>query len=154
MLSSSFSLSRADLLVNVEDTHHIWPGLNWDSPSLVVPDVQKAIHFYEKVFGFQPVFILPDENNEITFARVRYRGTYFALIRESDAKQDMSSFYSSENYSSTSFYLYVDHVVRVYHNAIEQGCRSIKSPHIDFLGDHKARLVDIFGYFWDIAAKL
>jgi PhnB protein len=84
MFSTSFSLSRADWLINVEDHHHIWPGLNWDSPMLVVPNVSRAIQFYEKVFSFIPVFILPDENNDVTFARMRYRGTHFTLTCDTE----------------------------------------------------------------------
>ena len=154
MFSSSFSLSRADWLVNVEDNSHILLGLNWDSPTLVVQDVPKAIQFYEKVFGFLPVFILPDENNDVTFARMRYRGTHFTLTREPEATHHLPSLCTFETNASTPFYLYVDHVDKVYAKAIDNGCYSIESPRIDFLGDHKARLTDIFGYIWDIAAKI
>jgi PhnB protein len=52
------------------------------------------------------------------------------------------------------FYLYVDDVDQVFANALLNGCRQLEAPHIDFLGDHKARLIDIFGYIWDVAAKM
>lgn len=153
MLATSFSLSRADLLANFDDSSLNWLGLNWDSPTIVVSDVPKAIQFYEKVFGFVPVFILPDETNEITFARMRYRGTYFTLTSEHDDAGESASRLGCETQSS-AFYLYVDDVEQVLANAQEHGSRTLEAPHVDFFGDHKARLIDIFGHIWDIAARL
>lgn len=152
MFAADFSLARADWLVNVEDTNHVWPALNWDSPALVVSDVSKAIQFYEKVFGFKPVFILPDERQEITFARMRYRGTYFVLTRDDDFTGVNSGMQPSEIFSS-AFYIYVDDVERILLSAMTRGARILEASHIDSLGNHKARLMDIFGYIWDVATK-
>lgn len=143
MISNSFSLSQSDWLINFDESSHHRLGLNWDSPTLVVSDVHKAIQFYEKVFGFVPVFILPDQDNQVTFARLRYRGTHFILTTDRDHNTDDTQSF---------FYLYVDDVDRVLACAVEQGARSMELPHTDFLGDHKARLRDIFGYVWDLAS--
>lgn len=154
MFAPSFSLSRADCLANVEDTNQILQSLSWDSPTLIVQDIPKAIQFYEKVFGFQPIFILPNEKNDVTFARMRYRGTCFTLTREDELLCEEQPQIGSDSSLSSSFYLYVDNVNQVYANAIEHGCWSLETPRVDFLGDHRARLRDIFGYIWDIAAKI
>lgn len=143
MLVNSFSLSQTDWLTNFDEGGLHKLGLNWDSPTLVVSDVQKAIQFYEKVFGFVPIFILPDQDHRVTFARMRYRGTYFILTSERDHHNDDTQSF---------FYLYVDDVDRVLACAVEHGARSLELPHTDFLGDHIARLKDIFGYIWDIAS--
>ncbi|WP_019218193.1 VOC family protein [Legionella tunisiensis] len=68
------SLSRLDWFDNVEQRPHPWPGLNWLTAMLVVPDVKKALAFYEELFGFVPIFELPDDQGELVFARLRYRG--------------------------------------------------------------------------------
>lgn len=143
MIGNSFSLSQSDWLTNFDEGNLHRLGLNWDSPTLVVSDVQKAIQFYEKVFGFVPVFILPDQDHLVTFARMRYRGTHFIITNDKGhSSDDTQSF----------FYIYVDDVDRVLACAVEHGARSMELPHTDFLGDHKARLRDIFGYVWDIAS--
>ena len=149
MSSSAFSLTRADWFVGMEDTSHAMSALNWDSPTLVVSDVSKAIHFYEKVFGFQPVFILPDNNHAVSFARMRYRGTYFALTHD-----DQDIICEMADAASSPFYLYVDDVDVVLNNAVTFGANIVELPHPDYFGDNKARLVDIFGYVWDVAARV
>lgn len=152
MLENSLSLTRADLLVNFDETSLNWLGLNWDSPSLVVSDVLKAIQFYECVFGFVPIFILPNEFKEITFARMRYRGTYFTLTaKDEDLEAD---FMFGPDNPVSSLYLYVDDVEKVLATAAHYDARILETPHIDLFGDHKARMMDIFGYIWDIAARL
>lgn len=148
MLLSDFSLSRADWFVGMDDANHAWPALNWDSPTLIVSDVSKAIHFYEKVFGFHSVFILPDHQHAVSFARMRYRGTYFTFTRDD---QDICR--ERADAATPPFYLYVDNVDDVLANAISLGARTLELPHVDFLGDRKARLVDVFGYIWDVADK-
>lgn len=153
MIASAFSLSHVDWFVNVEDANHVWSGLNWDSPILVVHDVAKALQFYERVFGFVPVFILPDQSNDVTFARMRYRGTYFTLTTQNVDAHDSCSRFSDEVYTS-NFYLYVDNVDQVLISAQENGSRVLEMPHSDLYGDYRARLIDIFGYIWDIAARV
>lgn len=152
MIASAFSLSHVDWFVNVEDANHVWPTINWDSPTLVVHDVTKAIHFYERVFGFLPVFILPDEHNEVTFARMRYRGTYFTLTRDSDPMLDERCIPASG--VCAAFYLYIDDVRQTVGIAEVNGSHVLEQPHLDSLGYEKARILDIFGYIWDIVAKI
>ena len=148
MSVSAFSLSLSDWFVGMEDKSHILPVLSWDSPTLVVSDVSKAIYFYEKVFGFLPVFILPDNNHTVTFARMRYRGTFFVLTQDD---QDITC--DRADAATPPFYLYVDDVDTVLKNSVVCGAKTVELPHTDFFGDNKARLVDIFGYVWDVADK-
>ncbi len=154
MFSSSFSLTGTDWLSNVDDSHYNLPGLQWDSPSLIVTDVLKAVQLYEKIYGFQRVFILPDETNRITFARMRYRGTYFTISHDEAMNRGDRPLSHSESSSKQPFYLYVDDVDSVFVKAMVNGCYVLESPHVDFIGDYKARLLDIFGYVWDIASKI
>ncbi|WP_019218194.1 VOC family protein [Legionella tunisiensis] len=50
--------------------------------------------------------------------------------------------------------MYVDNVDKLYVQAIAKGCRSLTEPNVQFWGDKTARLVDPFGYRWDIALKI
>ncbi len=154
MIASTFSFSGTDSLLIEAEKRHLWSGLSWDAPMVVVSDVPKAIHLYETVLGFIRIFVLPDEHNSINFARMRYRGTYFTIM-QGEGIMDKSNHYTADETTPTNtFYLYVDNVERVYLNALASGWRSLQSPHNNFSGDRKAGLIDTFGYIWDIAARL
>jgi PhnB protein len=153
MIAPVFPFSRVDSLANIEESRHLWSSLNCDLPTLVVNDVPKAFQLYENVFGFQRIFVLPDEQNHTIFARMRYRGTYFTILQDDDAQHDCQ-FLKAEKHQKTILYLYVDDVERVYLRAVANGFRSLHSLHSDFLGDRKARLLDVFGHIWDIAARI
>lgn len=137
----------------MEDHNHFLPRLCWDSPNLLVPDIQKAIHFYEQVFGFQRVLILPDENHQAIFARMRYRGTIFIVMLSASLSQD-ERFEVQTGISATNLRcLYVDDVMQAIDNAKSHGCHVLKSPYINRPGDERASLLDIFGYIWELEAK-
>ncbi|HTM64183.1 MAG TPA: VOC family protein [Gammaproteobacteria bacterium] len=152
MVADSFSFPRADWLTYFDDSKLSSLALNWDSPTLLVSDVSKAINFYEQIFHFVPVFVLPDEHNQISFARMRYRGTFFTIINDHDTSGNDYSLSSGE-ICNTAFYLYVDNVDNVLSTALAHDALQIEAPHTDFMGDYRARLMDIFGYIWDIACK-
>ncbi|STX41385.1 Predicted enzyme related to lactoylglutathione lyase [Legionella donaldsonii] len=151
-MSSSFS--RLDWFDNAEQRPHPWPGLNWLTAMLVVPDVKKAVSFYEEVFGFVPIFELPDDQGELVFARLRYRGCNFTLSQESAFNFEGGSPQTTNNIPPFIFYVYVDDVDKLYAQAIAKGCRSLAEPNVQFWGDKTARLADPFGYRWDIALKV
>ena len=154
MIAPAFSSPRVDSLLNETENRQLWSGLNWDSPIVVVPDVPKAIQSYEIVLGFVRIFVLPDEHNYISFARMRYRGTYFTIMQGDGFSDNPSQYVVDETVRITTFYLYVDNVERVYLNALAAGWRSLQTPYNNFSGYRRAGLIDSFGYIWDIAAKI
>ena len=145
---------RLDWFDNVEERPHPWPGLNWLTAMLVVPDVTKAINFYEEVFGIVPIFQMPDETGNILFARMRYRGSNFTLNQEGTFNFDGKAPSTTANLSPFTFYLYVDDVDKIYSHALSKNCKSLEEPHMEFWGDKKARIADPFGYVLYIATKM
>ncbi|MCD1126326.1 hypothetical protein LPW36_09990 [Jinshanibacter sp. LJY008] len=68
---------KANWFDNVEDRSHPWPGLTWLTTALSVPDVRKAIEFYTNTMNMVAIAELEDNNGDMLFARIRYRGTNF-----------------------------------------------------------------------------
>ena len=85
---------------------------------------------------------------------MRYRGCNFTLNQEGAFNFDGKAPASTQTISPFIFYLYVDDVDKIYVDAVSKGCKSLEEPHVEFWGDKKARLVDPFGYIWDIAFKV
>jgi hypothetical protein len=79
-----------DWFANVESRQHPWPGLGGNTVGLVYDDVDAAVEFYAKALGMVPIAVLPDEDGQTFFARMRYRGTNITLNRpgwDSDLRQ-------------------------------------------------------------------
>lgn len=150
----NISFSHLNWFENVEERPHPWPGLNWLTAMLVVPDVKEAMDYYHEIFGIVPIFQLPNESNKVIFARMRYRGSNFTLNQEGAFGFEGRSPAASGSTPPFLFYIYVDNVEQTYQNATEKGCSSIEPPHDEFWGDKKARLLDPYGYIWDIAEKI
>ncbi|WP_316734920.1 VOC family protein [Pedobacter aquatilis] len=139
---------------NVEHRNHPHPGLNWLTATISVPDVAKAIDFYTNVMEMVSISELEDEKNEeLLFARIRYRGNNFVLNKENWDFPAVAPITSGQ-VSSFVFYLYVDNVKTLV-EAIkkEKGAKIITEPEMQFWGDLKARIQDPFGYIWDLAEK-
>lgn len=150
---SAISFSQLHWFDNVDARPHPHPGLNWLTAMLVVTDVKKALLFYEETFAIVPIFALPDESGQITFARLRYRGCNFTLNQEGAFNFPGKSPLTTNTTPPFIFYLYVDDVEEVYARSLLKGCKSLQEPHMEFWGDKTARLRDPFGYIWDIACK-
>lgn len=149
-----FMNKKLDWFNNVEDRPHPWPGLNWLTATLIIKNVKQATEFYENVFGFVTIFELPSIQNdkELDFARMRYRGCNFIINREG-----CFNFNGKQPTNETPpiiFYVYVDDVEHLALNAKNNSCLILEEPHLEFWGDKKTRLKDPFGYIWDFATKM
>lgn len=140
---------------NVEHRTHPHPGLNWLTTTISVPNVAKAVDYYTNVMEMVSISELEDEeNSELLFARIRYRGNNFVLNKEHwDFKAVAPS--TSGHTPAFIFYLYVDDV-RALVEEIRKNREAeiLNEPEIMFWGDLKARIKDPFGYIWDLAEKI
>lgn len=139
---------------NVEIRPHPWPGLNWLTAMLYVPDVKAAIEFYERAFHFVNIFSLPSSDGNFDFARMRYRGSNFTLNREKSYDFDGLSPESTQILPPLLFYVYVDDVDQAVDQAVRHGCELIQPVHLEVWGDRKGRIRDPFGYYWELATKV
>lgn len=146
--------SRPDWFDNVEHRQHPWPGLNWLTPMLYVPNVLAALHFYERAFAFIPIFQAPDEGGSLSFARMRYRGSNFTLSKEGSFDFEGQCPQKSQALPPLMFYLYVDDVDHGMNQALSAGCELLQAARLEFWGDRKGRLRDPYGYIWELASRV
>ena len=139
---------------NVEHRAHPHPGLNWLTATISVPDVASAIDFYTGVMEMVSISELADENNgELLFARIRYRGNNFVLNKENWDFQAAAP-NTSRQVPPFVFYLYVDDVrTLVKEIRKDKDAKIVSEPEMQFWGDLKARIQDPCGYIWDLAEK-
>ncbi|MCE5294289.1 MAG: hypothetical protein LLF94_06710 [Chlamydiales bacterium] len=140
---------------NVEIRPHPWPGLNWVTTIVSVPDVKKARDLYINTFGFVNIFEAdnPKNTEELVTVRLRYRGSNILVVKEGLDFEGTSPAATGST-PSCVFYIYVDDVKSVYANALKLGMTSVLEPNMTFWGDLRARLRCPFGYIWDIAQKV
>lgn len=140
---------------NVETRPHPWPGLNWLTSMLYVPNCQEARLLYEQVFGFVAIFELCDDDGMPLFVRMRYRGSNFTISREGMLGYERyKSPKTAGTISSTTLYVYVDDVEQMVSNAIQNGCKLIQPAELQFWGDKKAVVEDPYGYVWELANRV
>jgi PhnB protein len=146
----SLTMPDGDWFANVEARQHPWPGLGWNTPGLVLDDVDAGVSFYAKALGMVPIAVLPDETGQTFFARLRYRGGNITLNRpgwDSDLRPPTAD---SPHFI---FYLYVDDVDQAVTAMEARGATTLIATEKTFWGDLRARLRDPFGYLWDVAAR-
>lgn len=139
---------------NVEFRDHPWPGLMWITPSIQVPDVQKARDLYVQTFNFVSIYEQPNPQNELVMTRLRYRGTNFVLMKEGPEYYEGVAPSTNKTASPFVFYVYVDDVNETYQKALMANMTSLINPSPTPWGDFRARLQCPFGYVWDIAMRV
>lgn len=147
----SLTMPDGDWFANVEARAHPWPGLGWNTVGLVYDDVDAAAEFYAKALGMVPIAVLPDEDGQTFFARMRYRGSNITLNRpgwDSDLRQT-----TADSPPHFIFYLYVDDVRQTVALMEARGAACTKAAEQTPWGDLRARVRDPFGYLWDLAQR-
>ncbi|MEW7314992.1 VOC family protein [Buttiauxella gaviniae] len=148
-------MKKPDWFNNVENRTHPWEGmgLTWLTTALNVPDVRAAIDFYTGAMGMVAIAELENDEGEMLFARIRYRGTNFTINKEG-WDSDLSCPQTSGSPTPFIFYMYVDDATTLVNEMVRAGATLMNAPAEMFWGDLKARVKDPFGFIWDIAQKL
>jgi PhnB protein len=140
---------------NVEFRTHPWPGLNWVTTLIQVPDVRRARDLYINAFNFVSIFDLPDpeDSGNFVMTRLRYRGANFVLNKEG-TDYDGKAPSTSKSPPPFVFYVYVDDADATYKQSLKAGMTSVIEPGATYWGDRRARVTCPFGYVWDIAQRV
>lgn len=138
---------------NVEMRAHPWPGLNWVTTILSVPDVKKARELYISAFNFVSIFDFPDENGTLVMTRLRYRGANVVISQEGLDYDGVAPAVKNTQ-APFLFYFYVDDVDAAYAQAVKAGIKSLFKPTDTPWGDKRCRLECPFGYVWDLAQRI
>lgn len=118
-------------------------GYHSVTPMLVVKGAAKLIDFMKEAFGAQEAFRMPSPSGEIMHAEVKIGDS---IVMLNDAMRQAPA--------STSLFLYVTDVDRVYQDALKAGATSLSAPANMFWGDRMAQVQDPFGNQWGIATHV
>jgi PhnB protein len=115
-------------------------GFHTVTPSLVVKGAAKMIDFIKAAFGGEELMRMPTPSGEIMHAEVKIGDS---IVMLNDAMQQPAT--------TSSLFLYVPDVDRLYERAVKAGATSVSEPADMFWGDRMAMVRDDFGNSWGIA---
>jgi PhnB protein len=118
-------------------------GYHSVTPSLTVKGAARLIDFIKEAFEAEEAFRMPGPNGDIMHAEVRIGDSVVML---SDPM--------GQSPTTSSLFLYVTDVDRVYQRALKAGATSISEPANMFWGDRMAQVKDAFGNQWSIATHV
>jgi uncharacterized glyoxalase superfamily protein PhnB len=118
-------------------------GYHSVTPSLAVNGAAKLIDFVREAFGAEEAFRMATPTGEIMHAEVRIGDSVVML---NDAMR--------QSPTTSSLFLYVADVDRVYQRALKAGATSLAEPANMFWGDRMAQVRDQFGNQWSIATHV
>lgn len=122
------------------------------TPSIVVKGASDAIAFYKKAFGAKEVgrYYMPD-GKTIMHAELVIGDSKLMLCDEIPEMKCLSP--QTMGGPSSSMYLYVKNVDRVFDKAVKAGA-TVAHPVMDaFWGDRNGGIIDPFGHVWGIATR-
>ncbi|HEY4000835.1 MAG TPA: VOC family protein [Candidatus Xenobia bacterium] len=118
-------------------------GMTALTPMLTLKDVDAAVAFYQKAFGFTHKYSMPGPDGHCAHAEMSHGGTTMMLGKPMPGKSALP-----QGEPSLSLYLYVEDVDKFLAHATANGA-TVKQPCTDmFWGDRMCALVDPFGYHW------
>ena len=110
---------------------------------LKVDDAQRALRFYNTVFGAQTLLELCDKAGKIVHAEIKIMDTIFFLA-ENDGNHP----------SGSITHLYVGDAEAIFDACVDNGCEVLSPLQEQFYGDKSGRVKDPFGHEWIIARHL
>lgn len=119
---------------------------------LVVNDAEKALRFYNTVFGADTLMILKTPDGKIAHAEFKIFDTIIMLT--DSASHPMNKDPLSAGSTSVIIHLYVGDAEGVFDAAVEAGCEVIFPLKEQFYGDKAGRVKDPFGHEWIISRHL
>ncbi len=128
-------------------------NMPWLTPCLTVKDVDAAVAFYEKAFGFEKQFSMPGPEGRTVHADVAWRDAHVMLGCEC-AEHSCQSPATTGVRPSNSLYLYCDDVDAFFKRATAAGAQIESPPQDMFWGDRTCTVVDPDGYVWMLATNV
>jgi PhnB protein len=121
------------------------------APHLLVGDGERAIQFYEAVFGAQVLYQSPMPGGSGIHAQVRIaESTVLVTTASGDAHPGVGS-PDVIGGSATILELYLDDVDAVYQRAVDSGATALMPLMDTFFGDRYGQIRDPFGHIWGLA---
>jgi len=130
-------------------------GMAWLTPDLTVRDVDKTISFYERAFGFEKGYAVPDKTGKTVHGDLKYEGSTVVMLgREGAMGCPCKSPATSNADCPINLYVYCSDVDELYRRAKAAGATVVSEPADMFWGDRVATLKDPEGYNWTFATNI
>lgn len=127
-------------------------GMAWLTPFVTVTEVETALPFYEKAFGFEPGMTMPGDDGKAQYADMKYKGeTLFMMAPEGSWDMPCRTPTTTGTPGPIGLYVYCDDVDALFKRAVEAGATALGEPEDAFWGDRIARLADPDGHTWTFA---
>lgn len=120
-------------------------GFNSITPALVVSDAAKAIELYVKAFGATEVHRMNCPSSGKIMHACLQIGSSKIFLCDANPEQGCAA------PSSSSFYLYVDDVDKIFAQAKKAGMQESMAVQDMFWGDRMGNVKDPFGNSWSVA---
>jgi uncharacterized glyoxalase superfamily protein PhnB len=127
-------------------------GFHTVSPHLVCKNANKAIEFYQKAFGAEPVRTHKMPDGKIMHAELRIGDSIVMLGEEYPDWGVLSP--ESLGGTPAIIHLYTEDVDKLFEKAVAAGSKPTMPVMDQFWGDRYGQLVDPFGHKWSIATHI
>jgi PhnB protein len=127
----------------------------WLTPALTVRDVDKAINFCVRAFGFEKGLTMPDKTGKTVHGELKYEGSTIVMFgREGAMDCPSKSPASSKTDCPIGLYVYCEDIDALYQRAKAAGATVVSEPKDMFWGDRVASFKDPEGYSWMFATNV
>jgi len=126
-------------------------GMRWVNPYLCVRDVERAIGWYERAFGFKTSFSMPGPDGKIMHAEMRYKKSVVMMGPES---KDGDSRAPGKDGSPVTLFCYCEDVDAIAASARAAGGTIDEEPKDQFWGDRTCFITDPEGHQWMFATHI
>lgn len=124
------------------------------SPYLTVRDVDKALDFYERAFGFARGLTVPGSDGRTAHAEASFLEAKIMLGPENVHGNPSKAPASSGVEPAVGLYIYCDDVDGLFERATAAGAKADFPPQTMFWGDRICNLRDPDGHSWTFATNL
>lgn len=126
----------------------------WISPYLMVRDVDTAIKFYQKAFGFNVRDVSAGPDGTPQHAELTYHDQLIMIGKEGSMGGASKSPASSGVVPPINLYVYCEDVDKFFNHAVKVGASGEAKPEDTLWGDRMCCLKDPEGYIWCFATHV
>ncbi len=128
----------------------------WMMPVLYVRDIQQSLEFYKNAFGFEPGASLNDEDGNLGYADMQYKGEkLFMIIREgSQMAPEGVSPKTRKTAAPMTLYVYCDNIEDLAQQAKQNQATLLSEPEDAPWGDRTAIFKDQDDFVWCFATAI
>ncbi len=127
-------------------------GYHSVTPYLTISGATDAIEFYKKAFGAKEIYRLAGTDGKVGHAEIQIGDSRIMLADESPMMGNKSP--KSLGGSPAGIVLYVEHVDKMFDQAVQAGAKVTRPLKDQPYGDRMGGLEDPFGHHWHLGTHI